>query len=149
MPNRMTEDELKKFVADALANRIFSSGQLHANEDPGMVFLPLKFGCLAPDVPEVPKPPETIPDDWTPEQFEDYPAKYEKLAAKREALCEKIFEKTLADIGCFWEYMDKALPRGINGLPCFMSVHIMHKDDWSRALKAIVREQDRMKNIEV
>lgn len=149
MLNRMTDEELRQFVADALANRIFSSGQLRPHEDPGMVFFPIKFGCLIPDLPEIPEPPETIPDDWTVEQFEEYPEKYEKLTAEHEAISKKLYEATLDQIGCFWEYMDKAMPRSINGLPCFMSVRIMHKDDWDRALKAILREQERMKELEV
>ena len=146
---RMTDEELRQFVADALSNRIFSSGLLRDHEDPGMVFLPLKFGCLVPEVPEVPEPPETIPEDWTVEEFEGYPAKYEALKAQRDALVEKLYKATLDEIGCFWEYMNKALPRGINGLPMFMSVRIMHKDDWARALKAILKEQERLKTLDV
>lgn len=32
-------------------------------------------------------------------------------------------------LGMFYEYMDKAGPRSVNGYPMFMSVKIMHRDD--------------------
>lgn len=52
-------------------------------------------------------------------------------------------------IGTIWEYNDLALPRSINGYPCFASCHILHTEDWERAKKAIAREQRHMKEIEV
>jgi len=55
----------------------------------------------------------------------------------------------LEEIGVFWEENSKALPRGVNGLPMFMSMHLMHKDDWARATKAIEREQKRRETIEI
>jgi hypothetical protein len=43
-------------------------------------------------------------------------------------------------IGNVVQWISKAGPQGINGLPVFMSCHIIHKDDWTiiadRALKA-------------
>lgn len=53
----------------------------------------------------------------------------------------------LEEIGVVWERMSAAGPRSINGMPCFFSMHIMHKDDWDRALKAIQAEEQRRKEI--
>ena len=52
-------------------------------------------------------------------------------------------EEDIADIGILWEFWSKAGPRAINGYPMFTSAHYMHKDDWERARKAILRELDR------
>jgi hypothetical protein len=43
------------------------------------------------------------------------------------------------DIGMIYEYMDKAAPMGVNGLPFFFTCRIVNKEDWGkigdRALK--------------
>ncbi len=57
--------------------------------------------------------------------------------------------QSLEDIGILWEYMDRAGPRSINGYPIFTSMRVMHRLDWERAKKAIVREQERQKAIEI
>lgn len=46
-------------------------------------------------------------------------------------------------IGLFWEYRDQALPRSIDGYPCFMSCRVMTRSDWERAHEAYTREMDR------
>lgn len=45
-------------------------------------------------------------------------------------------------VGLIYEYLDKAGPRSINGMPNFLSMRLMHKDDWSRALKVIEKEEE-------
>lgn len=57
--------------------------------------------------------------------------------------------ESVAQVGLVWEHMSEAGPRAINGLPTFMSVRFMHKDDWSRARLAIIKEVERQKNIEL
>lgn len=52
-------------------------------------------------------------------------------------------------LGCVYEYVDKALPRAVNGQPCFMSMRIMHIDDWKRASAAITAEVERRKTIKI
>ncbi len=56
---------------------------------------------------------------------------------------------SLGNIGLFYEYLSQSLPREINGYPMFTSVRLMSREDWDRARKAIVREQERLKTIEV
>ena len=56
---------------------------------------------------------------------------------------------SLAQIGVLWEDMSKAGPRSCNGRPMFMSFHILHIEDWKRALAAIHREEERRKSIEL
>lgn len=41
-------------------------------------------------------------------------------------------ESTLEDVGLIYEYMSEAGPRSINGLPCFMSMRMLSKDDTDR-----------------
>lgn len=55
------------------------------------------------------------------------------------------FPTDFANIGTIWEYYKKALPRSINGLPMFLSCHVMHKDDWIKANRAIAKEMERRK----
>lgn len=147
-PNRMADEEIRQYVLDVLGNRVFTSGHMHPHENIGMVFMPLMMGAMSPPKFEAMEPPEKIPDDWTVEEFEEYPAKYERLKQIFEEEAEKQHKHYLEHIGGFWEFNSKALPRGINGLPCFMSVNVMHIEDWRRANKAIGREQERMKTLE-
>lgn len=42
-------------------------------------------------------------------------------------------------VGVLWEWLEKAGPRSVNGMPCFFSARIMHVDDWKRALDAYER----------
>jgi len=55
--------------------------------------------------------------------------------------------RSYSDIGVFYEYHSKSLPRSINGYPCFTSVRMLHRLDWIRARKAIIAEQERLKEI--
>ena len=52
-----------------------------------------------------------------------------------------------SQLGIIYEYIDKAMPRAINGMPCFMSMHVMHRDDWARCREAIIREQERRQEV--
>jgi hypothetical protein len=52
-------------------------------------------------------------------------------------------------VGVLWEYLSKAGPRSINGYPGFFSFRIMNTGDWDRVLKVIIREQERLENLEI
>ena len=56
---------------------------------------------------------------------------------------------SLKQIGCIYEFVDKAGPRSINGYPIFFSFRMIHTDDWARAAAAIEREEKRREKIEV
>jgi hypothetical protein len=64
-------------------------------------------------------------------------------------LFEGCTKEELSQVGVIWEYLSKAMPRSINGMPIFSSCHLMHLEDWKRAGLAIEREQLRLKNLEV
>ena len=49
-------------------------------------------------------------------------------------------EEKIKDIGCIWEHISEAGPMSINNYPIFMSCHLMNKNDWARAIKAIDHE---------
>ena len=53
------------------------------------------------------------------------------------------------DTAIVWEYLDKAWPRSVNGMPCFPSCHFMNIEDWKRAHAAILAEMERRKSIKV
>ena len=61
----------------------------------------------------------------------------------------QLSEDEINDIGIIWEHMSKAGPRAVNGMPMFMSFHIMGKEDWERARTAINKELKRREEIEV
>lgn len=46
-------------------------------------------------------------------------------------------------VGTVWEWRQDAGPRAINGYPTFISLRVMHRDDWDRARQAIARELER------
>lgn len=52
-------------------------------------------------------------------------------------------------LGLVWEWRDKATPRAINGYPTFLSVRMMHVDDWERARAAIKKELEHRENLKV
>ena len=52
-------------------------------------------------------------------------------------------------IGCIYEYLDQALPRCINGQPCFSSMKILHVEDWKRAHAAMLAEEEHRKSIPI
>jgi hypothetical protein len=52
-----------------------------------------------------------------------------------------------SQLGIIYEYTDKALPRAINGMPCFLSMHVMHREDWMKCADAIERERKRRQEI--
>lgn len=52
-------------------------------------------------------------------------------------------------VGTIYEYLDEAGQRGVNGYPTFISLKMLNKEDWARALKVIVEEQARLENVKV
>lgn len=58
-------------------------------------------------------------------------------------------EPIIDDIGCLYEYMDKAAPRGINGQPIFYSFNVLHKDDWAVVLDTLKYEETRRQTMPV
>jgi hypothetical protein len=58
-----------------------------------------------------------------------------------------IFE--LANIGIFYEYLEKAGPRSVNGFPVFFSVRVMSIADAERCLAAIKKQMEVIKEMEV
>lgn len=52
-------------------------------------------------------------------------------------------ESEIRNIGLFWEHLSAAGPRSINGLPMFVSVHMMHKADVDIVVPLIVAERER------
>lgn len=58
-------------------------------------------------------------------------------------------KEELENVGVIWEWCDVSMPRTINGMPIFMSMRLMNKADWQRALTAIQQEIERRKSIRV
>lgn len=52
-------------------------------------------------------------------------------------------------VGTIYEYLDEAGPRGVNGYPSFISLKMLNREDWERARKAIIAEQERLDNLKV
>jgi len=77
----------------------------------------------------------------------------EEGLAKRVAVWEegrKEWHDTLArDLGVIYAYTKGANPRSINGYPMFMECGLMHKLDWDLVRKAIDKELERQKDIDL
>lgn len=130
---RMDDEALREFVKGVLRNEIFTSEQIETR---------VRYHCPKCDIP----------------QWEGQCMKCGgELVETREPVIELslVFlplamgaladwpRSEIAKIGCLWAYNRMAFPRSINGYPMFPEMYIMHRDDWTRALKAIVREQQR------
>jgi hypothetical protein len=62
---------------------------------------------------------------------------------------ENEMKKIEQELGVMWEWIDKAGPRSINGLPSFFSVRMLCKSDWAKAIKAHKAEMERRKNFTI
>ena len=68
---------------------------------------------------------------------------------RQNAVMEGFQVGRMADLGCIYEEYSKAGPRSINGYPCFFSFHVLSKNDWERARKAIIKELAHREEMEV
>lgn len=77
----------------------------------------------------------------------------EEGLAKRMAVWEegnKAWGAALEEnLGVIYAYHKDALPRSVNGYPMFMSCVLLHKLDWELVRKAIDRELERQKDIDL
>ena len=83
-------------------------------------------------------------------------SKHEEALAERQKLREewdakhKIFyEEWVRDVGAVVGNIKDTFPRSINGLPMFHTVQFVHREDWVRIRAAILREQEKAKDIEI
>lgn len=82
-------------------------------------------------------------------QYQEKLAAWERRKAIRHAAVAGFEATRLQNLGCVYEYMDKAAPRGVNGKPIFFSCRILNRSDWNRCAKAITRELERRENMEI
>jgi hypothetical protein len=76
----------------------------------------------------------------------------EALQPKRaewEAGRDAYFDKLKSDLGVVYGYHRDAMGRSINGFPMLGSCSLLHREDWELVRKAIDRELDRQKEIEL
>lgn len=75
--------------------------------------------------------------------------KYRAEKAHYDRIIGRAYQHHFQHLGLFWEWMSAAGPRSVNGYPIFFSCRIMHTEDWERARRAIIREQERRESIEL
>ena len=46
-------------------------------------------------------------------------------------------------IGMIYEFYDQAMPRSVNGYPCFATCRFINKTDWEKAHRILLREYER------
>ena len=63
------------------------------------------------------------------------------------AFAEFTPESVRDTVGMVYEYYDKALPRGINGYPIFMSMALINKHDFDIVKCKVIKIQELMKSI--
>jgi hypothetical protein len=76
----------------------------------------------------------------------------ESLQSKRdewEAGRDAYFDKLKSDLGVIYGYHRDAMGRAINGFPMLATCALLHREDWELVRKAIDRELDRQKEIEL
>jgi hypothetical protein len=106
-----TDKELKQIAIDIHAGRIWTDRHCQNPDDITRVFMPLIFALA--DV----------------EKTED---KVEQLKRKVEKSKNR---KLLEEAGMIFEYIDKAGPMAINGMPMFLSFHILNKEETVKVCK--------------
>lgn len=136
---------MKQFVLGVCDCSIFTSAQTPDHTDVNMVFLPVALGALNPqieDLPPRPQPPdpEKVSMGYIPKERV---REHEAAIAAHDLICEAAFKATRSRVGVIWEYWEKALPRSVNGLPCFLSYQIMSPEMWQIAYKLIDAEMKR------
>jgi hypothetical protein len=58
-------------------------------------------------------------------------------------------EAEAEDIGCIYGHVSEALSTGVNGYPCFMSVHMLNKQDFERCRLALCEEIKRRETLQI
>jgi len=58
-------------------------------------------------------------------------------------------EEEIMQIGMVLGDMNKCGPRTVNGMPTFLEVRLIHKDDWKRIVEVYNREVKRLERIKV
>ena len=69
--------------------------------------------------------------------------------AEWEAGRDAHFDKLKSDLGVVYGYHRDAMGRAINGFPMLATCSLLHREDWELVRKAIDRELDRQKEIEL
>lgn len=118
-----TDEELKKLVREADMGLIYTDKHAFENNtDVTLVFMILTF--LFGDSGR--KKEGTRQDKIYNMLLDDEKKKYFESIGKTEEEAKKEYVES---IGMIYEYLDKAMPMGINGQPCFMSCVFLSKED--------------------
>ena len=136
-----TDDELKTIARDIIDEKIFTDR--HLGQDAGymvqMVFMPVML--MGPTANTT-----GVEDEVAKKRIE---LEYE---VSRRDVETKYYEQYLKEIGMIYEYMDKAMPRGINGYPIFGSCGFLSIDDYERMIvfykkyKELKEEMEKKRN---
>lgn len=117
-----TKDDifLKKLAKDIYENHVFTDRHINSKGVVvHMVFMPLLFMC---NYQKSESREHKLCDIHRMNYFNDIE---EKTGKSEEDLRLEFFNS----IGLIYEYYDKAMPRGINGYPIFMSFNLLSKGD--------------------
>ena len=74
---------------------------------------------------------------------------WRKAEARRQEAHSAMMILYSENLGAIWEWYHKAGPRSINGMPCFLSMCLMCKSDWERALPAARKEIKRRESFSI
>jgi hypothetical protein len=122
LPPKKTEEELKQFVKDVCFGKVWVD-QLHTppSENPTTPFMGL---LLTTESVAHGKCKNKQGEEMSPEEVER---------------TQKDFLTMIENTGCCYEYLDKQMGRTINGMPSFLTYHLLHKDDWARVAPVIIK----------
>ena len=67
-------------------------------------------------------------------------AMHDAVLTEWETLRKRVLGLWARDLGVVYEHMSEAGPRAINGYPMFMSLRLMHREDWKLAFDAYKKE---------
>jgi hypothetical protein len=73
----------------------------------------------------------------------------ERIVQEWESRYRELNQTWLQDVGVLMGNLKETFPRSINGYPIFSAFQVIHREDWERIRKALDKEAERAKNIEI
>lgn len=134
-PIKSQPDEDLKQIAKDIYNGLIFTDRHCGNNDVMSCFMILMFmGPKPPSEPQYPSDNKDVQGKRDNVLFDlverdALQAKYEEDRVWYEIEHEYYRENMLKSIGLVYEYLDKAGPRGINGMPNFFSCRLLNQDD--------------------
>lgn len=140
------DDDLKKIAKDLYNGLIFTDRQAGGNVSSSFMVL-LFMGPQPPSKPKYPNDNDSLQNGRDNALYDILQRdidnnKYDDDMILYESYRKEFQEKQLTSIGLVYEYLDKAGPMAINGLPIFYSLRLLNKTDTDKMFDYYFKYKD-------